>query len=117
MKNECELKGDIKIGQRVKAYRIKQHLTQKELAELVHISSSSITRLETGKIMVSVFTMIDIASVLKVSIAELLTDIPPDSEEARIGNIMARLEKCKPNQRVQIINGIELILDAVMVME
>ncbi|WP_432765162.1 helix-turn-helix domain-containing protein [Hungatella effluvii] len=47
-------KGDKLIGQRVKELRMKQNLTQKELAELVMGSPSSITRLETGQIMVSI---------------------------------------------------------------
>lgn len=44
-------KGDFKIGQRVKTLREGQSLTQKELADMVAISPSSIARLESGETM------------------------------------------------------------------
>ena len=47
-------KGDFKIGQRVKTLREGQSLTQKELADMVAISPSSIARLESGETMTSV---------------------------------------------------------------
>ena len=54
-------KGDFKIGQRVKTLREGQSLTQKELADMVAISPSSIARLESGETMTSVSTLLKIA--------------------------------------------------------
>ena len=62
-------KGDFKIGQRVKTLREGQSLTQKELADMVAISPSSIARLESGETMTSVSTLLKIAEALNTSIA------------------------------------------------
>ena len=51
-------KGDIAIGQRIRKIREEKSMTQKKLAEKVMVSPSSITRLESGQTMVSVFTII-----------------------------------------------------------
>lgn len=61
-------KGDVEIGQRIRRLRKYLRMTQKELAEKVMISPSSITRLESGQIMVSLFTLIEIAKVLQVPV-------------------------------------------------
>ena len=45
---------NIRIGRRIKTLREKRSITQKELADRVMISPSSITRLESGETMVSV---------------------------------------------------------------
>lgn len=47
---------NIRIGRRIKTLREKRSITQKELADRVMISPSSITRLESGETMVSVQT-------------------------------------------------------------
>lgn len=66
-------KGDIAIGQRIRKIREEKSMTQKKLAEKVMVSPSSITRLESGQTMVSVFTIIKIAEVLNTSISFLLS--------------------------------------------
>ena len=48
---------NIRIGRRIKTLREKRSITQKELADRVMISPSSITRLESGETMVSVQTL------------------------------------------------------------
>ena len=57
---------NIRIGRRIKTLREKRSITQKELADRVMISPSSITRLESGETMVSVQTLQLIARSLKV---------------------------------------------------
>lgn len=57
---------NIRIGRRIKTLREKRSITQKELADRVMISPSSITRLESGETMVSVQTLQLIAKSLKV---------------------------------------------------
>ena len=65
-------KGDFKIGQRVKTLREGQSLTQKELADMVAISPSSIARLESGETMTSVSTLLKIAEALNTSISSIV---------------------------------------------
>lgn len=107
-------KGDIKIGNRVKEYRKIRKLTQRKLAELVMVSPSSITRLEKGQIMVSVFTMIEIAKVLDVSISYLL--VGENCKETFDGMefliIYEKLGKCSVKQRRHLIHAFEHMIDA-----
>ena len=63
------------IGAKIIYYRTLKHMTQAELAEKVHMSQSSIARIERGKYNngVSVSTLLDIAEGLSVDLASLVT--------------------------------------------
>ncbi|EOE7225735.1 TPA: helix-turn-helix transcriptional regulator [Clostridioides difficile] len=68
------------IGQRIKIARIKKRLTQDTVSELINITPSHMSNIETGKSTVSLQTLIAIANVLRVSIDELLCDVILDSK-------------------------------------
>lgn len=68
------------IGQRIKIARIKKRLTQDTVSELINITPSHMSNIETGKSTVSLQTLIAIANVLGVSIDELLCDVILDSK-------------------------------------
>lgn len=53
-------KGDERIGRRIRQLREERGMSQRVLAEAVAVSQSSIARLESGKAMVSVFTIREI---------------------------------------------------------
>lgn len=114
-KDQIILKGDIGIGNRVKEYRQTRDLTQRQLAELVMISPSSVTRLEKGQIMVSVFTMIEIAKVLDVSITYLLMGENSKNEFAstEFKIVSEKLEKCSIKQRKRLIRVFEEMIDII----
>ena len=62
------------IGSNIKNARIKAGFTQEKLAEKIDVSLSVISRLETGRTMVSVAKLMRIAQVLNVSVAEFFTE-------------------------------------------
>lgn len=68
------------IGQRIKIARIRKKLTQDTVSELINITPSHMSNIETGKSTVSLQTLIAIANVLGVSIDELLCDVVLDSK-------------------------------------
>ena len=74
------------IGENIKKARIKAGYTQEKLAEKIDVSLSVISRLETGRTMVSVEKMLRIARVLNAPIASIfersdgLADYPQDEE-------------------------------------
>ncbi|HFL2404847.1 TPA: helix-turn-helix domain-containing protein [Clostridioides difficile] len=68
------------IGQRIKIARIRKKLTQDTVSELINITPSHMSNIETGKSTVSLQTLIAIANVLRVSIDELLCDVILDSK-------------------------------------
>lgn len=68
------------IGQRIKIARIRKKLTQDTVSELINITPSHMSNIETGKSSVSLATLISIANVLGVSVDELLCDAVLDSK-------------------------------------
>ena len=56
----------------LKLARVKKNLTQKQLAELIGVSVSTINRIETGKQVLKIDMLNKLTSVLEVSVNELL---------------------------------------------
>ena len=56
----------------LKLARIKKNLTQKQLAELVGLSSSTINRIETGKQILKIDMLNKLAEILEIPVNELL---------------------------------------------
>lgn len=80
------------IGKRIKIARIRTDITQEKLAEIVDLSSSHMSNIETGTTKVSLTTIVVIANALSVTVDDLLCD-----------NIV----RAKP----QFENDIKLLLD------
>ena len=101
---------NIRIGRRIKTLREKRSITQKELADRVMISPSSITRLESGETMVSVQTLQLIARSLKVP-AGVFLDEQREDIEFDDPEVMELLKKCTPSQREKLNQIFKMILD------
>jgi len=118
MKSQSEMSGkDEKraqeIGARIRQLRQKHNLTQQELSELVNVSASSISRLETGKQMVSVFAMMDIAETLH-TLSGYLTDgdaTVSHADASKLRGLEKRLERFEESKRTGLIDMMENMLD------
>lgn len=64
-----------KIGSKLQELRLQKNLTQKELAFLVDVEISQITRIERGIINTSILNLMKIADALEISISEFFKDI------------------------------------------
>ena len=64
------------IGQRIRKFRKAQGLSQERLAELVDISTTHMSHIETGNTKLSLPVLVDIAQVLHASTDELLFAVP-----------------------------------------
>ena len=62
------------IGNNVRYNRMKRKMTQNELAQIVGINASAITRIEGGTRMMSVQVLRDVANALSISTDALLFD-------------------------------------------
>lgn len=62
------------MGLKIKLVRIKRGLTQKELADKIGTSTTTIMRAENDKVDMRISTLRRIAKALDVSITELLED-------------------------------------------
>lgn len=63
------------LGINIKSERLRNGISQEELAEKTDISRNSISLIETGKINPTILKVIDIAEVLGVDINVLLKDV------------------------------------------
>ena len=62
------------IGKRIKIARINADMTQEHLSDLIELSPSHMSNIETGTAKVSLTTMIRIANALSVTVDDLLCD-------------------------------------------
>lgn len=62
------------IGKRIKIARIKADLTQEKLAEIIDISPTHLSNIETGTTRVSLTVIVSLANALSVTADDLLCD-------------------------------------------
>jgi len=62
------------IGKRIKIARIRADLTQEKLAEIVNLSPSHLSNIETGTTKVSLLSIVNLANALSVTVDDLLCD-------------------------------------------
>lgn len=71
-----------KIGLRLKEARLKAGLTQEQLAEYANLSCSLISRLERGKVMVSLEKLVELSELLNIGLEFLLCDLFVNDSES-----------------------------------
>lgn len=96
----------IAIGERIKTIRMRQGISQEQLAELANLSKTHMSHVETGKTKGSTPAFIAIANALKVTLNDLLCDSLEQETAAYHKEIAALTEDCTPLE-------IRLIADAV----
>lgn len=64
-----------KIGEKLQKLRVEKKLTQKELAFMLDVEISQITRIERGIINTSILNIMRIADALEISVSDFLKDI------------------------------------------
>lgn len=62
------------IGKRIKIARIHAEMTQEQLSNIVDLSPSHMSNIETGTTRVSLATIVSIANALSVTVDDLLCD-------------------------------------------
>ena len=86
------------IGQRVRRFRKAQNLSQEQLAEMVNISKTHMSHIETGNTKLSLQVFCDLASALHVSADDLLFDGRPSGKAVCTQEIADLLSRCSPSQ-------------------
>ena len=84
------------IGRRIKIARIKADLTQERLAEMVEISPTHMSNIETGTTRVSLTAIVSLANALSVTVDDLLCDSVVKSKvqfEKDIAGILANCDE------------------------
>ena len=101
------------IGQRIKIARIKKRLTQDTVSELINITPSHMSNIETGKSTVSLQTLIAIANVLRVSIDELLCDVILDSKVIFEKELSEVLKDCNEYETRVLVDILKASKDSI----
>ncbi len=77
------------IAGRIKLYRKQKNMTAKELAAMIHKSTSAVSKYENGEIAIDIVTLFEIADALDVSVGQL-TDVPDERPEILPSSALAR---------------------------
>lgn len=101
----------MQIGERIRCLRISKGLTQYDLAQAIHISSSFMNRIEKGSSTVSIEYVCSIANALEVTPQDILCDIFVAPETASISEQIKLLsEKLPPDKQLLLLNTLEFIM-------
>ena len=84
------------IGQRIRNYRKAKGLSQEQLAEIVDISTTHMSHIETGNTKLSLQVFADLAEALQVSVDSLLYDVNSNSKQQAYQEITDILDQCTP---------------------
>ena len=91
------------VGGRVKEARVRKHLSQAQLAEMLGLSSRYISNLETGKQNMSITALAKISDVLEVSADWILRNNTRDALEITADEFRELLADCSPAERMGIM--------------
>jgi len=89
-------------GRRIEAAREAQGLRQKELAEMLEVSDSTVSRWEAGYRGLGAFTVVQLAEALDVEPGALL----PSRKQGRFAEIVRLLLACPPDVQEEAHEGL-----------
>lgn len=100
----------IYIGSKIKEFRLKRNLTQKELAKLVNVGDTTIANYEKGFRSPKKDTMFDLANAFNVSIDDLFPPIQKDSSSNTL-QIQTIYDQLEPPRQRKVITYAEKLRD------
>lgn len=98
------------IGQRIRSYRINQHLSQEKLAELCNLHPTYIGQLERGEKNATIETIAKVADALKIDLGTLfekidVSKIQTNSYPLTAYNIIQRFSEDEQKKLIDILNS------------
>lgn len=76
------------IGNRIQKYRLENHLTQDELADLINSSQNYLSEVEAGKHRLFFDTVVAIAQALNISVDKLIADFDDSNDASTLQEIL-----------------------------
>ena len=92
------------IGQRIRKTRKAHGLSQEQLAELVGISTTHMSHIETGNTKLSLPVLVSLAEALEVSTDELLLQGNPTERGGVLDELAQLLESCTTQQMKIVVD-------------
>jgi transcriptional regulator with XRE-family HTH domain len=97
-----------RLGRNLAYYRKCAKLTQEQLAEAVQVETMTVSRYETGAALPSLVTLEALAMLLRVSIADLLTEEAfPRPEEGE--RLLGMLESLSSDERSAVMDVLRIL--------
>lgn len=94
------------IGSRIKAARMEKKLTQEKLAEIINISTTYVSEIESKGTVPSTAILFPICKFLNVSIDDIIFDTTSDS----IRKLTRKLSQCSEKQLELISSLVDAVL-------
>lgn len=95
-----------KLGKRIKEHRLKKHLTQEKLGEMIDMNTSNISHIERATTQVSLSSLVKLSNALDTTLDQLVCDsILPIAESYIEQDISHLLQGCTLSEK-QIIKDI-----------
>ena len=95
------------IGQRIRKTRKAHGLSQEQLAELVGISTTHMSHIETGNTKLSLPVLVSLAEALEVSTDELLLRGGPTERGGVLDELAQLLESCTTQQMKNVVDVVK----------
>ena len=92
------------IGQRIRKYRKANGLSQEQLAEMVSISTTHMSHIETGNTKLSLPVFVAIADALSVRTDLLLYDSPQNNKSYATEQITSLIDSCSTKEALIIMD-------------
>ncbi len=99
------------IGRRIKYARMRNKITQEEMAAKLDVSVAFYSRVERGTSHVNLARIIEISDILGMSVAFFITGVSEEANNYLDVEFKELLEKCTPKQQKFIYQIAELVLE------
>ena len=98
-----------RLGRNIAAFRRSGALNQEQLAELIEVEISTLSRYETGSTLPSLVTLENLSAVLHCTMTELLAEDPPAKSPETL-RIEAMIDPLKPDERMMVMAVMETVV-------
>lgn len=103
-----------KIGIRIRKYRKAINLSQEQLAELVGISPTHMSHIETGSTKLSLPVLVKISKTLSVKIDDIIYEQPHQTDDSLEQEIYDLFSLCTPQQQKVLFDIIKSIKSSIL---
>lgn len=109
-----ELDIDHYLGSRVRALREQRELTQQELAHRAGLAIQTVSRVERGRIGLSVGRLADICRALAITLSDFFAgvDLEPEELPPETRRVVATMQTMTPTGRRAVLRTVEAIDEA-----
>ncbi|HIT86937.1 MAG TPA: helix-turn-helix transcriptional regulator [Candidatus Coprocola pullicola] len=103
----------VAIGNRIKSYRLKNNMTQEEMAEYLHMSVPYMSRMESGTSVPRISTIVKIANLFHITPNDLLYDTLKWTDQKQYYEILNLLSGCSEKQQKILFKVLRAVRESI----